>query len=82
MQNDDPSNAAAQLEQCAQYLFQLGHETDGASLLESAFRVEGIPTEQALYYANTLSSIYEDFGDSAKSQYWEQQAQEKQQLLE
>lgn len=82
MQNDDPSNAAAQLEQCAQYLFQLGHETDGASLLESAFRVEGIPTEQALYYANALSSIYEDFGDSAKSQYWEQQAQEKQQLLE
>ncbi|ANE02859.1 hypothetical protein [Corynebacterium crudilactis] len=80
--NDDASNAAAQLEQGAQYAFQLGSPERGAEMLEKAFEVPGIPTAQALFYANALASIYEDFGDSVKAQYWSKKAEELDHLMD
>lgn len=76
----DPSNAAAQLEQGAQYAFQLNAVEKAVAMLERAFEVPEIPHEQALYYATNIMAIYEDLGDHRKAQLWTQKVEELENL--
>lgn len=74
---DDPSSAAAQLAQGANYAMSAEQpdSTDRAiEILTEAQDVPGIPGEQAAHYCRVIADLYEDAGKSRKARKWRSRA--------